>query len=119
MVVTGRVQDLILNPQETGRITEVIAEGEYYGMQTFDQALLDHVADGQHRRGDRARGRLEPARLQAHARRPGSAGERDRAGHGRRRRRPKTHFIRKALAILALRWGSRDQLHSSLPSGRK
>jgi twitching motility protein PilT len=46
MVVTGRVQDLILNPQETGRITEVIAEGEYYGMQTFDQALLKHVAAG-------------------------------------------------------------------------
>jgi twitching motility protein PilT len=43
MVVTGRVQDLILNPQETGRITEVIAEGSYYGMQTFDQALLTHV----------------------------------------------------------------------------
>ncbi len=46
MVVTGRVQDLILNPQETGRITEVIAEGEYYGMQTFDQALLKHVVAG-------------------------------------------------------------------------
>jgi twitching motility protein PilT len=46
MVVTGRVQDLILNPQETGRITEVIAEGEYYGMQTFDQALLTHVVEG-------------------------------------------------------------------------
>jgi twitching motility protein PilT len=43
MVVTGRVQDLILNPNETGRITEVISEGEYYGMQTFDQALLKHV----------------------------------------------------------------------------
>jgi twitching motility protein PilT len=43
MVVTGRIQDLILNPQETGRITEVIAEGSYYGMQTFDQALLKHV----------------------------------------------------------------------------
>ena len=43
MVVTGRVQDLILNPQETGRITEVISEGAYYGMQTFDQALLTHV----------------------------------------------------------------------------
>jgi twitching motility protein PilT len=43
MVVTGRVQDLILNPQETGRITEVIAEGSYYGMQTFDQALLTQV----------------------------------------------------------------------------
>jgi twitching motility protein PilT len=46
MVVTGRIQDLILNPQETGRITEVIAEGEYYGMQTFDQALLKHVVAG-------------------------------------------------------------------------
>jgi twitching motility protein PilT len=47
MTVTGRVQDLIINPQETGRITEVIAEGSYYGMQTFDQALLGHVAEGQ------------------------------------------------------------------------
>jgi twitching motility protein PilT len=46
LVVTGRVQDLILNPQETGRITEVIAEGSYYGMQTFDQALLGHVVEG-------------------------------------------------------------------------
>ena len=46
LAVTGRVQDLILNPQETGRLTEVIAEGEYYGMQTFDQALLKHVMAG-------------------------------------------------------------------------
>ncbi len=46
MVVTGRVQDLILNPEETGRITEVISEGSYYGMQTFDQSLLGHVAAG-------------------------------------------------------------------------
>ncbi|MGB7588794.1 MAG: PilT/PilU family type 4a pilus ATPase, partial [Solirubrobacterales bacterium] len=29
LVVTGRVQDLILNPNETGKITEVIGEGEY------------------------------------------------------------------------------------------
>src|SRR4051812_29172128 len=46
MVVTGRVQDLILNPEETGRITEVISEGSYYGMQTFDQSLLTHVVAG-------------------------------------------------------------------------
>ena len=46
LVVTGRVQDLILNPQETGRLTEVIAEGDYYGMQTFDQALHRAVEDG-------------------------------------------------------------------------
>ncbi len=47
MVATGRVQDLILNPEETGRISEVIAEGSYYGMQTFDQALLGHVTRGE------------------------------------------------------------------------
>ena len=46
MVVTGRIQDLILNPDETGKISEVIAEGDFYGMQTFDQALLGYVRDG-------------------------------------------------------------------------
>ena len=46
MVVTGRVQDLILNPDETGKITEVIGEGEYYGMRTFDQSLLGYVMEG-------------------------------------------------------------------------
>jgi twitching motility protein PilT len=46
LVATGRVHDLILNPNETGRIQEVVAEGAYYGMQTFDQALLKHVMDG-------------------------------------------------------------------------
>jgi twitching motility protein PilT len=46
MVATGRIQDLILNPEETGRITEVIAEGEFYGMQTFDQSLLKGVLSG-------------------------------------------------------------------------
>jgi twitching motility protein PilT len=46
MVVTGRVQDLILNPEETGKITEVISEGEYYGMRTFDQALMTYAMEG-------------------------------------------------------------------------
>jgi twitching motility protein PilT len=46
MIVTGRVEDLILNPEETGKISQVIAEGDYYGMQTFDQALLAHVEAG-------------------------------------------------------------------------
>ncbi|MGH2956680.1 MAG: type IV pilus twitching motility protein PilT [Solirubrobacterales bacterium] len=46
MVVTGRIQDLILNPEETGKITEVIGEGDFYGMQTFDQALLGFVTEG-------------------------------------------------------------------------
>jgi twitching motility protein PilT len=46
LVVTGRVQDLILDPAETGKITEVIAEGEFYGMRTFDQSLLGYVMEG-------------------------------------------------------------------------
>jgi twitching motility protein PilT len=46
MIVTGRVQDLILNPEETGKITEVISEGEFYGMRTFDQSLLQYVMEG-------------------------------------------------------------------------
>jgi twitching motility protein PilT len=44
--MTGRVKDMIMNPEETGRLPEVIAEGSYYGMQTFDQALLAHVQAG-------------------------------------------------------------------------
>ncbi len=46
LIVTGRVQDLILNPEETGKITEVIADGEFYGMSTFDQSLLSYVMAG-------------------------------------------------------------------------
>jgi twitching motility protein PilT len=46
LVSTGRVQDLILNPEETGKISDVIAEGAFYGMQTFDQALLGYVMEG-------------------------------------------------------------------------
>jgi twitching motility protein PilT len=30
----------------TGDIHQVIAEGEYYGMQTFDQDLMEKVRDG-------------------------------------------------------------------------
>ncbi|HEV2874214.1 MAG TPA: type IV pilus twitching motility protein PilT [Thermoleophilaceae bacterium] len=44
--MTGRVRDMILNPDDTGRLPEVISEGVYYGMQTFDQALLAHVQAG-------------------------------------------------------------------------
>jgi twitching motility protein PilT len=44
--MTGRVRDMIMDPEQTGRLTEVIAEGSYYGMQTFDQALLGHYRAG-------------------------------------------------------------------------
>jgi twitching motility protein PilT len=44
--MTGRARDMIMDPEQTGRLTEVIADGGYYGMQTFDQALFDHLKAG-------------------------------------------------------------------------
>ena len=46
MVMTGRVHDMILDPKLTGQLPEVVAEGGYYGMQTFDQHLLKHLQAG-------------------------------------------------------------------------
>jgi twitching motility protein PilT len=46
MVMTGRVHDMILDPKLTGQLPEVVAEGGYYGMQTFDQHLLEHLQAG-------------------------------------------------------------------------
>jgi twitching motility protein PilT len=45
MVSTGRIQDFIVNPTQTAMIQQAISEGEYYGMQTFDQALLKLVEE--------------------------------------------------------------------------
>jgi twitching motility protein PilT len=44
--MTGRVHDKIVKPNETSDLTEVIADGAYDGMQTFDQALYNHVVTG-------------------------------------------------------------------------
>jgi twitching motility protein PilT len=44
--MTGRVRDMIMRPEDTTLLSEVIAEGGYYGMQSFDQALREHVEAG-------------------------------------------------------------------------
>jgi twitching motility protein PilT len=44
--MTGRVRDMIMDPAQTGRLPEVIAEGSFYGMQTFDQHLFEHLKAG-------------------------------------------------------------------------
>ncbi len=46
MVVNGRIQECITDAAKTERIAEILAEGEYYGMQTFDQHLATLLADG-------------------------------------------------------------------------
>ena len=45
LVATNRIRDFILDAEQTGQIHEAIAEGEYYGMQTYDQALLKLVEE--------------------------------------------------------------------------
>ena len=43
---TSRIKDMVMDPEMTGQIPEAISEGAYYGMQTFDQALLAHLQAG-------------------------------------------------------------------------
>jgi twitching motility protein PilT len=57
MVVTGRVADRIIDADKTSEIHSMIEEGKFYGMQTFDQSLLQLVAE------DRVS--IEEARLHA------------------------------------------------------
>ncbi len=46
MVTTGRIFDAIVDPEKTNSLHELIKEGEYYGMQTFDQAVYDLFVNG-------------------------------------------------------------------------
>ncbi len=46
LVNTGRVFDRLVDPEQTDSIVDVIADGAYYGMQSFDQALVMLVKDG-------------------------------------------------------------------------
>ncbi|AXV09750.1 Twitching motility protein PilT [Euzebya pacifica] len=47
LVMTSRVYDFIADPDKTSEIEEAISEGAYYGMQTFDQHLLNLYATKQ------------------------------------------------------------------------
>ena len=45
-VNTGRVADAIADPAKTSTLGTLVAEGGYYGMQTFDQHLTALYRDG-------------------------------------------------------------------------
>jgi twitching motility protein PilT len=45
-VNNGRVADRIVDANMTSEIQEVIGESGFYGMQTFDQSLLQLVQNG-------------------------------------------------------------------------
>jgi twitching motility protein PilT len=46
LINTGRIFDRIVDPDRTDEIIDVVAEGEFYGMQTFDQGLVKLVQEG-------------------------------------------------------------------------
>src|SRR3954462_11955057 len=46
LVTTGRIFERIVDPDSNESIEDVIADGEYYGMQTFDQSLFNLFKNG-------------------------------------------------------------------------
>ena len=46
MVATERIKNFLVDPEELHQLEDAIAEGEFFGMQTFDQHLLKLYADG-------------------------------------------------------------------------
>jgi hypothetical protein len=46
MVVNGRVQSWILDSKVRSDVQEIIADGDYYGMHSFDQAIIELYAKG-------------------------------------------------------------------------
>jgi twitching motility protein PilT len=46
LVINGRIQQAIIDPLLTADIEGIVADGEYYGMMTFDQSLVTLIADG-------------------------------------------------------------------------
>jgi twitching motility protein PilT len=47
LVMTTRLYEFLIDPDQTAHIEEAIADGGYYGMQTFDQHLLQLFKDGE------------------------------------------------------------------------
>jgi len=47
LVMTGTIREYILDADKTSLIRDAMEDGEYYGMQTFDQSLLRLYADRQ------------------------------------------------------------------------
>jgi len=46
MIVNGRIQQCIVEPVHTSNIADIVAEGDYYGMQTFAQSLVQLLSEG-------------------------------------------------------------------------
>jgi len=71
LVNTERVAERIADPAITHEIEDVIADGAYYGMETFDQSILRLVADGRVTFENALRHATNPADLKLRAQQMG------------------------------------------------
>ncbi|HWC13007.1 MAG TPA: type IV pili twitching motility protein PilT, partial [Actinomycetota bacterium] len=46
LVSNGRVQECIMDGDKTHEIHDIVKESGFYGMQTFDQAMIDLYKEG-------------------------------------------------------------------------
>ena len=46
LINTSRIQDLIVEGMSISEVHKAIKEGDFYGMQSFDQSLLELVRTG-------------------------------------------------------------------------
>ncbi|MGH3441427.1 MAG: type IV pilus twitching motility protein PilT [Nitriliruptorales bacterium] len=74
LVMTSRIADFVADPDQTNLITDAIAEGEYYGMQSFDQHLLELFRKGEIALGDALAASTSPHDLRVAIRAAGLAG---------------------------------------------
>ena len=85
--MNARIADLI-REERTDEITDAVAEGDFFDMQTFAQALIEHVLAGQVDRevaANAATNRHDFLVALDQALKQPDRRDRDRAGRGRRR----------------------------------
>ena len=71
LVNTERVAERIADPERTHEIPDVIADGDFYGMETFDQSILRLVSKGVVSMTEAMRHATKPADLKLRAKQQG------------------------------------------------
>ncbi len=70
-VNNGRISEAIIDPGKTSSIEQLVADGAFYGMQTFDQHLIALLRDGVIKLSDALSASSNPHDLQVELRRQG------------------------------------------------
>ena len=60
LINTARMRECLADGADSSDIQQVMAEGDYYGMQTFDQSLLDLVARGEMKMAEATAAAINP-----------------------------------------------------------